>query len=68
MVNVTQSTSSVISNSVTTNNGNGLWNNYTLSSPLSVTSGDLLQISWNTPVWATPPTSVRLLAHVKITY
>jgi hypothetical protein len=66
MVNVTQSTSTVISNAVTTNNGNGLWNNYTLASPLAVTSGDLLQITWLTPVWVTPPTSVRILAHVKI--
>jgi hypothetical protein len=68
MVNVTQSTSSVISNSVTTNSGNGIWDNYVLASPLSVTAGDSLQITWNTPVWVTPPTTVRLLAHVKITY
>ena len=66
MVNVTQSTSSVISNAVQTNNTNGLWNNYTLASPLAVTSGDLLQITWLTPTWVTPPTSVRILAHVKI--
>ena len=68
IVNVTQATSSVISNAVSTNSGNGLWNNYTLASPLSVSSGDLLQITWNTPVWVTPPTSVRVIAHVKITY
>jgi hypothetical protein len=68
MVNVTQGTSSVISNSSPTNSGNGLWNNYTLASPLAVTAGDLLQITWATPVWVTPPTSVRILAHVKISY
>ena len=68
MINVTQATSQQISNAVTTNNGNGLINNYTLGTPLAVTTGDFIQITWVTPTWVTPPTSVRLLAHVKITY
>jgi hypothetical protein len=68
MINVTQGTSRVISNTVTTNSGSGLINNYVLSTPLAVTTGDFLQITWVTPVWVTAPTSVRILAHVKIRY
>jgi hypothetical protein len=67
MVNVTQGTSSVISNSAPTNSGGGILNNYTLASALSVTAGDSLQISWNTPAWATPPNSVRVAGYIKIT-
>jgi hypothetical protein len=68
MINVTQGTSRVISNTVTTNSGSGLIDNYVLSTPLAVTTGDFLQITWVTPVWVTAPTSVRILAHVKIRY
>ena len=66
MINVTKSTSQVISNAVATNNANGLIDNYTLATPLTVSAGDLIQITWNTPTWATPPTNVRLMINVKV--
>jgi len=68
MVNVTKSTSQIVSNAVATNNGNGLIDNYTLATPLDVSAGDRIQLTWVTPTWVTPPTSVRLLMHVKIKY
>jgi len=41
-------------------------NNYVLSSPLSVTSGDKLQIRWLTPTWATNPSGVTNLFNLKL--
>jgi hypothetical protein len=32
---------------------------FTLATPMLVTKGDLLQINWRTPTWATNPSSVR---------
>ncbi len=40
--------------------------NYILSSPLLVSSGDKIQIRWVTPVWSTNPTNVTNLYNLKI--
>jgi hypothetical protein len=66
--NVSTGITSVISNAVQTNSTNGIWTNYTLSSPLAVNAGDLIQLVWITPVWVTAPTAVRIRANAKITY
>ena len=38
----------------------------TLGTPLSVTAGDLLEIRWLTPTWATNPTSITNLVNLRI--
>jgi hypothetical protein len=40
--------------------------NYILSSPLSISSGDKIQIRWVTPTWSTNPTNVTNLYNLKI--
>ena len=66
MVNVTKGTTGLISNAVAMNNANGLLDNYILATPLAVSNGDRIQLTWNTPAWATPPTTVRLMINVKV--
>jgi len=41
-------------------------NNYVLGTPLSVTSGDRLQIRWVTPTWSTNPSGVTNLFNLKL--
>jgi hypothetical protein len=41
-------------------------NNYTLSTPLTITKGDKLQIRWVTPTWDSNPTSVTNLYNIKL--
>lgn len=65
--NVTQSTTSVITTNATFNSAANL-NNFILSSPLSVNSGDKIEIIWTTPVFATNPTSVRHAFNVLLEY
>ena len=40
--------------------------NYTLATPLTVTSGDKLQLRWVTPTWATNPSGVTNLFNLKL--
>jgi hypothetical protein len=65
--NVTQATSALITSGETLDSSSSL-NNYTLASPLAVNSGDKLEIEWQTPVYATNPTSVRQQFNLKIEY
>ena len=57
MLNITKSTSAVISSTVT-HTADSLAT-YTLASPLAVTEGDILSIQWTTPAWVTAPTNLR---------
>jgi hypothetical protein len=41
-------------------------NNFVLGTPLSVTSGDKLQVRWSTPTWVTNPTTVTTLINLKM--
>jgi len=41
-------------------------NNFVLGTPLSVTSGDKLQVRWITPTWTTNPTTVTTMINLKI--
>jgi hypothetical protein len=65
--NVTQSTQSTITTSYvyTASSANIL---YTLSSPLSVTAGDKIEIRWTTPAWVTNPTTIRQQMNVYLEY
>ena len=65
--NVTQATSALITSGETLDSSSSL-NNYTLASPLAVNSGDKLEIEWQTPVYATNPTSVIQQFNLKIEY
>jgi hypothetical protein len=65
--NVTQSTQSTITSSyVYTASSANIF--YTLSSSLSVTAGDKIEIRWTTPAWVTNPTSVRQQMNVYLQY
>jgi len=65
--NVTQSISSTITTTATFDSSTSLLN-YILPSPLSVVSGDKIEIQWSTPIFATNPTTVRQQINVLIQY
>jgi len=65
--NVTQSTQSTITSSyVYTASSANIF--YTLSSPLSVTAGDKIEIRFTTPAWVTNPTTIRQQMNVYLEY
>jgi len=65
--NVTQSTQSTITSSyVYTASSANIF--YTLSSPLSVTEGDKIEIRFTTPAWVTNPTTIRQQMNVYLEY
>ena len=65
--NVTQSTTRIITSASTFDSSSSLIN-YTLTSPLPVVAGDKLEIEWDTPAYATNPTTVRQQINVLIDF
>ena len=65
--NVTSGTSSTITSGATHSSVDSN-TNYTLTSPLTVTKGDKLEIRWVCPAWATNPTTVRQTFNVVLSY
>lgn len=65
--NVTQSTTRIITSAATFDSSSSLIN-YTITSPLPVVDGDKLEIEWDTPAYATNPTSVRQQINVLIDF
>jgi hypothetical protein len=61
--NVTTATNSTITTTLEHNVASQLLN-FTLSSPLQITKGDVLEIQWLTPNWGTNPAAVRHIAQV----
>jgi hypothetical protein len=61
--NVTTVTNSTITTTLEHNVAAQLLN-FTLSSPLQITKGDVLEIQWLTPNWGTNPAAVRHVAQV----
>jgi hypothetical protein len=61
--NVTTATNSTITTTLEHNVAAQLLN-FTLSSPLQITKGDVLEIQWLTPNWGTNPAAVRHVAQV----
>ena len=61
--NVTTTTNSTITTTLEHNTTSQLLN-FSLSSPLQITKGDVLEIQWLTPNWGTNPTAVRHIAQV----
>jgi hypothetical protein len=61
--NVTTATNSTITTTLEHNTASQLLN-FTLSSPLQITKGDVLEIQWLTPNWGTNPAAVRHVAQV----
>jgi hypothetical protein len=57
LVNNTTSTATTITSTAVHTGDSAV--NYTLATPLAVSTGDELYIRWTTPAWATNPTSVR---------
>jgi len=64
--NVTSGTSSTITTGATHSGDSNI--NYTLSSPLTVTKNDKIEVRWVTPVWVTNPTTVRQMINVVLSY
>jgi hypothetical protein len=64
--NVTSGTSSTITTGATHSGDSNI--NYTLSSPLTVTKNDKIEVRWVTPVWATNPTTVRQMINVVLSH
>jgi hypothetical protein len=62
--NLTQATSVVITSTAQLLTDSH--NTFTLSSPLSISENDDLQIRWITPAWGTPPTSVNHVMTVRV--
>jgi len=65
--NITQSTTRIITSAATFDSSSSLIN-YTLTSPLPVVAGDKLEIEWDTPAYATNPTTVRQQINVLIDF
>jgi hypothetical protein len=65
--NVTQATTRIITSAATFDSSSSLIN-YTLTSPLPVVAGDKLEIEWDTPSYATNPTTVRQQINVLIDF
>jgi hypothetical protein len=65
--NVTQATTRIITSAATFDSSSSLIN-YTLTSPLPVVAGDKLEIEWDTPAYATNPTTVRQQINVLIDF
>ena len=65
--NVTQATTRIITSASTLDSSSSLIN-YTLTSPLPVVAGDKLEIEWDTPAYATNPTTVRQQINVLIDF
>ena len=61
--NVTTTTNSTITTTLEHNTTSQLLN-FSLSSPLQITKGDVLEIRWSTPNWGTNPAAVRHIAQV----